>query len=185
VLHDSTLRALARVRPVDEQNLRQVPGIGEKRLAEFGAALVELIGTYCREQSLPVDQMESVPTPEFIKPKSASPAKQQAYDYFRRGWSVDDVKHKLNRARSTIAGYLAEFIADEKPPRIKCWVADSVYRSVAQAAAGAEDARLSPIFQKLDGRVPFDTIRLVLAHMQAVGLDATENLGPTKSVEPR
>jgi uncharacterized protein YpbB len=86
---------------------------------------------------------------------------------FRKGWSIDDVKHKINRAHSTTFGYLAEFIAEEKPTRIDCWVSDEVYRQVMAAAASMEERRLTPIFERLDGRVPYDIIRLVVAHLES------------------
>ncbi|HEY2881496.1 MAG TPA: helix-turn-helix domain-containing protein, partial [Pirellulales bacterium] len=103
--------------------------------------------------------------PTYTKPKTT--IKQQAFDYFRMGWSIDDVKHKLNRARSTVAGYLAEFIAEEKPAKIGSWVSDADYRLVTTAAATLGERKLSPIFERLDGKVPYDTIRLVMAHLEA------------------
>ena len=96
------------------------------------------------------------------------------------------MKHKLNRARSTVAGYLAEFIAEEKPASISPWVADAVYRQVAEAAMSQGERRLTPIFERLDGRVPYDTIRLVMAHLEALPRDqgATE-CHPALRSEPR
>jgi hypothetical protein len=87
---------------------------------------------------------------------------------FRMGWSVDDVKHKINRARSTTYEYLKEFVQLEKPAQISCWVSDEIYRKVAAVAATMEDRRLTPIFERLDGRVPYDVIRLVVAHLEVV-----------------
>jgi hypothetical protein len=46
-------------------------------------------------------------------------------------------------------------------------VNDQVYRQVAAAAETQEARRLTPLFEKLDGRVPYDVIRLVLAHLEA------------------
>ena len=87
---------------------------------------------------------------------------------FRKGWSVDDVKHKLNRARSTVCGYLIEFIAEEKPASVSRWVADAVYRQVAEVVMSQGERRLTPIFERLDGRVPYDIIKLVMAHLETI-----------------
>jgi len=43
VFHDATLYELARLRPGDESALRQVSGIGEHKLARYGARLLELL----------------------------------------------------------------------------------------------------------------------------------------------
>ena len=169
IFPDSTLRNLARARPTKEASLRQISGIGDKRLADFGAALLELIGQFCREQNVDSDQVDSATSPtEYVRPKSASAAKIEAYEMFRKGWSVDDVKHKLNRARSTVCGYLTEFIAEEKPASVSPWVADAVYRQVAEVVMSQGERRLTPIFERLDGRVPYDIIKLVMAHLEAI-----------------
>jgi ATP-dependent DNA helicase RecQ len=168
IFHDSTLRSLAGVRPTSEQSLKHVPGIGERKLAQFGPPLTELIRLYCIQNNVSTNQSAAASaTTNYVKPKSKSAAKSDAFELFRKRWSVDDVKHKINRARSTVTEYLSEFITQERPARIDCWVEDATYRSIAQAAARSEDRRLTPIFERLDGRVPYDTIRLVLAHLEA------------------
>jgi ATP-dependent DNA helicase RecQ len=43
VFHDATLYELARLRPGDESALRQVSGIGEHKLARYGARLLEVL----------------------------------------------------------------------------------------------------------------------------------------------
>lgn len=49
ILHDSTLRDLARARPSTIEQLRAIRGMGERKLADFGARLLERIKQY--EQS--------------------------------------------------------------------------------------------------------------------------------------
>jgi len=49
ILHDSALRELARVRPTTLEALRSVRGIGERKIADFGARFVESIATHQRE----------------------------------------------------------------------------------------------------------------------------------------
>ena len=50
ILHDSTLRELARLRPVTLEDLRPVRGMGERKLADFGARLVEHIAAHEQER---------------------------------------------------------------------------------------------------------------------------------------
>ncbi|MFZ0658342.1 MAG: DNA helicase RecQ [Candidatus Binataceae bacterium] len=53
ILHDSTLRDLARARPSTIEDLRGVRGMGERKLADFGARLLERIKQH--EQSHPAN----------------------------------------------------------------------------------------------------------------------------------
>jgi ATP-dependent DNA helicase RecQ len=179
VLDDVSLRNLARVRPTRPESLRQSRGMGEKRQADFGEKLMELISHYCAEQKLSTDQLnqgtrETIAATgaegysSYIKPKAMTAAKAQAFELFRKKMPIDDVKHKINRARSTTCGYLAEYINEEKPGKIDCWVSSEVYRRVAETAVSVEERRLAPIFERLDGRIPYDEIRIVLAHLEAM-----------------
>ncbi len=44
VLHDSTLQTIARARPATIDDLRAIPGLGERKLANYGAQLLALVG---------------------------------------------------------------------------------------------------------------------------------------------
>jgi ATP-dependent DNA helicase RecQ len=43
VLHDATLREIARLKPLDQQSLAQVSGMGTTKLARYGADLIEVV----------------------------------------------------------------------------------------------------------------------------------------------
>ena len=46
VFHDSTLAQIARQLPQSALQLRGVAGVGEAKLARYGAALLEIVGQY-------------------------------------------------------------------------------------------------------------------------------------------
>ncbi len=170
VLDDHTLRDLARVRPIDERHLRGVHGIGAKRLADLGAALVETIGPYCREHGLTTNQTDAAPAvsarlAETPISKSKGATQEAAFLMFAQKRTIDEVATTCSRARSTVSEYLAEFISVKRPASIDAWVHPSVQQRVLAAAAEAESGRLKPIFEKLNGEVPYEEIRLVLAHL--------------------
>jgi ATP-dependent DNA helicase RecQ len=48
ILHDSTLRELARLRPLSTEALRLVRGLGERKLADFGARFIACIKAHER-----------------------------------------------------------------------------------------------------------------------------------------
>jgi len=50
ILHDSTLRELARHKPTTIEALRNLRGVGERKLADFGARLIEHIAAYERNK---------------------------------------------------------------------------------------------------------------------------------------
>jgi ATP-dependent DNA helicase RecQ len=105
-----------------------------------------------------------------LKPRSAaapSPQKQLAFKLFREGANLEDVIHQIGRARSTVLDYLAEYIRETRPADITHWIAPETYRRIAAAARKLGLERLKPIFVELGEKVPYDEIRLVVAHVQA------------------
>jgi ATP-dependent DNA helicase RecQ len=180
ITSDSVLVELSRVRPTSLVLLGQVRGIGEKKLADFGEAIVTLITDYCREHNIATDiPPAKLPTLAATMPNETptkvnrSEARLLAFKLFGEGWKLDDVKHKIERARSTTIEYLAEYIASERPASIEPWVAAPLYKRIAEAIAElqkhapADEAwRLQPIYAALDGAVSYEDIRLVVAHLK-------------------
>ena len=80
---------------------------------------------------------------------------------------VYEVAQQTGRARSTLFGYLCEYIQQEKPASIDAWVAAEVYAAVAGAARRVGTERMKPIFIALGERVSYDDIRLVVTHLTA------------------
>jgi ATP-dependent DNA helicase RecQ len=55
VFTDNTLRELARVRPSTLDRMRLIPGVGDKRLRDFGALILPVIADQCRLRGLALD----------------------------------------------------------------------------------------------------------------------------------
>jgi len=85
---------------------------------------------------------------------------------FREGWTMEEVVKKTGRARATVMEYLAEWIASERPKSIATWVPETVYKQVHDVARQVGMEKLKPIFVSLNEAVPYDQIRLVVAHLQ-------------------
>jgi ATP-dependent DNA helicase RecQ len=170
ILQDSALQQLSIVRPSRLATLRHVRGIGEKRAADFGAELIALIGAYCRERGLPCDvALPSEPRLEERRPeRRPSAARETAFGSFAQARSIEHVAQAVARSPRTIAEYLSQYIAEQRPERIDAWVDEPTYCRVAAIAATSEDGRLKPIFEQLGGEVPYEIIRLVVAHLQAI-----------------
>ncbi len=55
ILHDTSLRDLARVRPSTIKTLLSVHGLGEKKATDFGQRFIETIDAYCKDNELGTD----------------------------------------------------------------------------------------------------------------------------------
>ena len=168
ILGDTTLRHLAIVRPSSLDRMHAISGIGENRLATLGSALLTLIAGYCKRSGVAHDAA-APPAAPWRQPKTVTPERVQAFNAFRRGAQIDDVVNLTGRARSTVAGYLADFITTERPDTIERWVPRDHYDAITPVAARLGTDRLKPIYDEFEGRMTYDDIRLVVAHVVAQG----------------
>jgi ATP-dependent DNA helicase RecQ len=169
IFSDATLRELARMRPSTPENMRMIYGIGTNKLRDFGDQFLQIVLRHCRERNLASDLTLPPPQTEEPAKKVIAPgtARGRAVDLFREGCVVEDVMHQLGKSRATIIDYLKDYIELDRPESILGWVSEEVYQKVAAASAKVGTARLKPIFIELEEKVPYDEIRLVVAHLAA------------------
>ena len=107
-------------------------------------------------------------TPRAVKHSSQS-TKPRAFELFRDGASLEDVQTETNRARSTVVGYLAEFLEQEGLTDPAPWIEidETLYNRICEASRSTGTDRLKPIFEALEEEVDYDRIKIVLACMRS------------------
>jgi ATP-dependent DNA helicase RecQ len=165
IFSDATLRELARIRPSTVEKMRLVYGVGNVKLQEYGEAFHQVIAEHCRQRGLTTDSNPQPAQPD--EPRKAAPRpnpqRDSAFALFRTGMAIEDVMHRIGRARTTVVDYLCEFIRTERPASLAPWVSDSTCQRIAVAAREVGTERLKPIFVALGETVSYDEIRIVLA----------------------
>lgn len=84
-----------------------------------------------------------------------------SFEHFRRGASIDDVMQRLGRARSTVSGYLNEYLRFDQVLDPGPWLDPATARRIESAIEEVGVTRLRPIFDRLGGEVPYDDIRIM------------------------
>jgi ATP-dependent DNA helicase RecQ len=166
ILSDETLRQLARVRPSDREKLRYVYGIGDAKLRTYGPLVLAIIKEYCEENGLAMDNDTGpLHAPVAAPAKTMTRTRARAIELFRAGAAIEDVMHQTARARATVVDYLCEFIARDKPASIETWISAEQYERIAAVVRQHGSGRLKPLFVALEEKVPYDEIRIVVAHL--------------------
>jgi ATP-dependent DNA helicase RecQ len=170
IFSDVTLRELARVRPGSIEAMQRVYGVGDRKLADLGERFLSAIRSYCRERGVTTDAADpaavSAPAPrQRSTAVGLSLTKRRAFELFDEGRSIDQVGAETGRARSTISGYLADYIVERKPGSVDAWVTPDVYRRVAKVAAEVGGELMRPVYEALNGEVSYDDIRIVMRHL--------------------
>ncbi|MDX2174982.1 MAG: DNA helicase RecQ [Candidatus Sumerlaeia bacterium] len=165
VFGDVTLRELARQRPGSPAEFRACKGVGDKKAAElaqpFLAAIRASRARADAESGAPPPPPPSAPAPK--KPGGEVAAlRRRAFDCLAKGWGVEEIAADMERAPSTIAGYLVEHFEEEGLTDATPYVPAELAARIEAAAIGSEDGRLAPIHEALGGAASYLQIRLVL-----------------------
>lgn len=158
---DAVLRDLARMRPSTLEKMANIHGIGTRKLQDVGPLFLAEIDDYCKEQALQRDQIVEVAKRIRKTTATVNASAQLAFERFRNGESVASVATAMGRAESTVTGYLQKFLQAERTIDPTKWVEASLVPKIEEALEGAEDNKLKPIFDKLNGEVSYDAIRIV------------------------
>jgi ATP-dependent DNA helicase RecQ len=193
VLGDATLRGLASHRPSTVASLLEVRGIGERKAAEYGEALLAVIRRYCEEKGLPlapgrpraaapsvaVSSAAARPaaTPPAATPSGATPPgatppaapsdgralRETAITALRSGASIEEVVRLTGRAQSTVEGYVVSLLEETRTTSPEPWATPDECARIIDACARVGRDRLKPIFEALGGTIPYAKIRVALA----------------------
>lgn len=109
ILPSKALIALSNELPTTTPALKRVKGIGEAKIKQFGAEIINIIAIYCKEQhiikpfvaELELTKVEKTPKPD---------TKQLSYDLFKAGKTMAEIAAERGFVVSTIEGHLGHFV---------------------------------------------------------------------------
>ncbi len=163
---DASLRDMARVRPGSPKAFLNVRGVGERKLEDLGPRFLEVISSYCLTHGLSLDAVKMRNSRRLRSTRRANDSKTTAFGMFVKGATVDEVAVATGRAPSTAWAYLQEFVERSPAHPIDAWVSPETQSTVAAAAKVVGTAYLKPIYDRLEGKIPYEHIRLVVARLR-------------------
>ena len=152
IAHDSMLLELSAKRPKTESGLHGISGLGDRKIARYGEAFLEVIGRFKRDPML--DNRLSVTV-------------NQTLALHLEGKSGEDIAAIRGLNLSTIYGHFAEAIEAGLVEVAKVLPLDAGEIDEIQAAfdqCGTRDSlKLGPAFAALDGRYDYGILKCLLA----------------------
>ncbi|MCG3199593.1 MAG: RecQ family ATP-dependent DNA helicase [Candidatus Omnitrophica bacterium] len=98
------------------------------------------------------------------KPRlTLSKSREAAFELFRIGLPITAVARQVQRAETTVIGYLEEFIAHSRRTDPGPWISPKEFDRIREAARAVGVQRLRPAFERLGGVVPYEQIRIAYA----------------------
>ena len=171
VFGDVALRHMAASRPSTPEAFARVPGVGQAKLATYGAEFVEAVRRYAEAHGLP----EAQPT---LRPAAPQPQtnghRKSAYDNTRellaRGLTVEQMAEERGLSPKTVMGYIENLdyrgetldVAHLAPPPERM-------AQIEAAMAVCGSAFLRPVWEYLGAEYTYDEIRLARVCLRQAG----------------
>lgn len=154
VFTDTTLEDMARQKPVTPDALRNVSGVGERKLQLFGKQFLDEIVGYVRGR---VQAGE--------KPKGST--QLVTFDLYNTGMTIEEIAAERKLTPGSIAGHLVQLAKAGYDIDLEALISPEDRHEIEKAinVIGLEEGRLKPLFDYLDGRYDYAKLALVAGMM--------------------
>ena len=164
VFSDVTLRHFSREYPGNDSALLRIPGVGERKLEDYGQAFLGAIRDWLAENPRQeFTPLEAVAAPPLRTPTVTGGTVAMTLELFKSGQSIPEIAKSRDLAESTIETHLAQAIENgaQLDPR-RLYTADEE-RLMHDALEGYDETALKPVFEQLDGKISYGKLRLYRA----------------------
>ena len=150
VFSDATLKEIERARPMSEEDLLAISGVGQRKLEVYGDQFIEVVLSFVKE-----------------KPKKSSKKSEThkvTYELLQQGLSIDTIAAKRNLKETTIYSHIAKLYGDGKDINIYNYIDKEDVESIRKARKELENPdALRPYYEFLEEKIDYFKIRLALS----------------------
>ncbi len=181
IFADRSLRYMAFMQPISEQELIEVPGVGSRKLAFYGDDFLDLISTYTGKDRIKVEHpirprssrsKSSSSTKKSSEPKK--PTTEITYELYLSGLDVKAIAAKRELKPTTIYNHLADLYAQGKINDVSDYINEDDVALLATVVndvdRGENGKSIKPLHDALDGKLTYYKIRFALAVLEKKGL---------------
>ena len=164
IFSDVTLRHFCRDYPQNDVSLLRAPGVGEKKLDDYGSAFIDVIRDWLSEnERLEFPPLTAVASPP---PRTAGVTIGTAaitLELFKGGRSIAEIAQNRSMVESTIENHLAQAIENGEVLDPRSLYTPEEEKQMKAALEGYDEPALKPVFEQLEGRISYGKLRLYRA----------------------
>ena len=152
IFSDAVLRQMETVRPMSDEELLAIDGVGKAKLEKYGSEFIDAIIYY--------EKVKKANT----KAKKEGNTYKTTLELFKSGNTVEEIAEKRNLGRTTIISHLAKLYADGQDINISEFISEEEVSMIQKAQIELENpTALKPYFDHFEEKVSYDKIRFGLA----------------------
>jgi ATP-dependent DNA helicase RecQ len=159
IMHDTTLEEICRKHPTSLAKLREVSGVGEKKLEKYGAQILGVLGEVRKSRE------SDAQTPPARREAFGDAEKETAH-LLNQGHSFEDVARIRDRKLGTIVSLAADLVESGELSFRPEWLDAAKQAAIAARCLDLGLERLRPIKDALPDDFTYFEIRLVVAKLK-------------------
>ena len=171
IFHDRTLREMATHYPRTRESLLTLYGIVTRKLEKYADVFLDIIREHCQTRQIPEPQ-EPFPVEEPAPTAPDSSGKRRYLvigERFNEGCTIEQLAGDFNIQRNTVIDHLYRYLRKDHPLRQNNLLMSSSLtadqrQAVLSSFARLGTERLRPVFDDLNGTIPYEELKLCLLH---------------------
>jgi len=162
ILPQKSINQIIDTLPATMGQLKQINGIGEKKIKKWGKSLLTIILNYCSENNIEIQ-----PEIKVIKEPTGS-SKQISFEMFSKGSSVEEIAATRLMSVATIEGHIAHFVKAGLVD-IQRLVPSEKYEQISQFFIDNPSTTFTGAMLHLGENVSWSELRYVRNHLEFLG----------------
>ena len=171
IFHDRTLREMALYYPRTRESLSAIYGIGTRKLEKYGDIFLDIIREHCQTHQIPERQKPApMAEPAPIPPADSGKRRHLVIgERFNQGCTIEQLAGDFNIRRDTVLSHLYQCLCENHPLRQNDFLMNSSLtedqrQSALSSFARLGTERLRPVFDDLNGTIPYEELKLLRLH---------------------
>ncbi len=153
IFSDATLRQMAAQRPTSEFEMLQISGVGDRKYEQYGEQFINEILDYVQQENRAA--------------KQTGDSFMQTYEYFRQGFSVDEIASIRKMHAVTIYSHLASLYEKGAPIDITEFYSVTDYEQTEQMYRQLNFTdNVKQIYDAMGGMVDYYKVRLIVSYLK-------------------
>ncbi|GIN69828.1 ATP-dependent DNA helicase RecQ [Bacillus sp. J14TS2] len=169
IFSDVTLKEMSGKLPLNNEELMQIKGVGDRKLEAYGPQFLEVIQQYCDEKGI---ERKTFSMPIIEKKVTSQSSKEAShhttYQLLQGGKEIAEIAAERGLSERTVEGHIIKCDQEGMAVSWDQFIPTAFETLIKQAVQQAETTRLTPIKEQLPEEVSFFMIRAYLQKTQSV-----------------
>ena len=153
IFSDAALRQMETNRPISEEELIAIDGVGKVKLEKYGQPFINAIIEFQKNKG--------------TKPKKEASTYKETLQLYQNGLTVDEIAIKRKLGLSTVISHIAKLYVDGSLSNLATFISEDEINAIRKAKVELNaPTTLKPYYDYVEEQISYDKIRLALAYLE-------------------